>query len=288
MGQVRDCGLSHHVVARLLREGRWRRISHGVYALTDENWLQLAWAGLLIGGPGTVLGGYSAAYLHHLIDHAPRRIDIYLGPKWASRTDPRWNFIQGARVGKGDPPRTTVAQTVVDLGQGLKLDQLAALVARAESEHRIHPETILRQLRGTPRHRQRALLTEILTDTAAGATGALEHHYLRLVERAHGLPTAVRQATPVGPYRCDVWYEKYGVIVELDGQAFHRGIAANTDVTRDYVHQLHNLMTLRFTWPQVVHDPCRVANRVTTALALGGWTGQVKSCPRCHLADDLT
>ncbi|MFZ0529608.1 MAG: DUF559 domain-containing protein, partial [Propionicimonas sp.] len=116
---------------------------------------------------------------------------------------------------------------------------------------------------------------------AAGVDSPLELRYLRDVERAHGLPRAARRERPAHRFRSDAWYREYGVIVELDGALYHRGLARSTDMTRDNLHRLNGLITLRFAWTHVVGDPCGVARQVAAALSLNRWPGPLHSCPRC-------
>lgn len=110
--------------------------------------------------------------------------------------------------------------------------------------------------------------------------------YLRRVERAHGLPTGERQVTDsiagVSVER-DVGYAAYGLVVELDGRAFH-GSAASRDA--DHARDLdaaaaRGLRTVRLTYGQVLGDPCRTAARIVELLMLGGWEGQIRSCSDC-------
>ena len=69
-----------------------------------------------------------------------------------------------------------------------------------------------------------------------GVRSGLELRYARDVERAHGLPSAQRQARREiagrAHYR-DNWYAEYGVCVEVDGQAYHRDEQVWKDKRRD-------------------------------------------------------
>jgi very-short-patch-repair endonuclease len=163
-------------------------------------------------------------------------------------------------------------------------DELASLLGHRECRQQVTPEQILRALGTTPRHKNRALLIDIVSDASQGVRSALERRYLHDVERAHGLPTAQRQATPVGIYMVDNLYEDQDVIVELDSQAYHRGPAAGRDFERDRVHERNGFVTLRYTWKDVVDRPCRTADEIATTLAGRGWTGHLTRCPRCRAA----
>lgn len=279
--QVLGLGLTDRVVERLIGQEDWRRMTRGIYALSEETWLQLAWAGVLLGGPASVLGFTSAAYLHGLTRTPPQPISVFVGRSGRVERDDRWQFCRADRLGRGDPPRTRVAQTIADLSGLMDADDLTTLLAEAIGSRRTTPDDILRIARQTHRLRHRRLLTDILGDVAAGAHSPLEMRYLRAVERPHGLPVAVRQASPSGRFRTDAWYRDYRVVVELDGDPYHRGLARSIDMTRDNLHGLDGITTLRFSWVHVVGDPCAVAEQVAAALSNHGWWGQLAPCSRC-------
>jgi hypothetical protein len=127
---------------------------------------------------------------------------------------------------------------------------------------------------------------ELLEDLKAGACSVLEREYLRRVERAHGLPTGERQVADsvagVSVER-DVTHAAYGLVVELDGRAFHGSAAArDADHARDLdAAAVRAMRTVRLTYGQVLGDPCRTAVRIGELLAQGGWSGEVKSCSDC-------
>ena len=256
-------------------------MSAGVYADRPETWLQLAWVGLLIGGRSAVLGLSAAAYLHRFVKEPPAEIAVFTGArKSPARSDPRLRFIRADRTGFGDPCRTRAAQTVVDLSAQLGADELAAFLAEVVGRRLADGRDILRLLEGQKRHRNRQLLRDILGGVSEGAHSPLEVRYLRDVERAHRLPKPIRQAR-VGPYRGDALYESYGVLVELDGRAYHQGRGATVDMDRDNFHQLRDVITLRFGWRQVSGNPCGVARQVGKALADRRWPGTPAPCRRC-------
>ncbi|WP_051208339.1 type IV toxin-antitoxin system AbiEi family antitoxin domain-containing protein [Propionicicella superfundia] len=279
--QLAALGVSPEVVRRLRREGRLVPLARGVYATGDGGWAQVAWAGVLIGGSRAVLGLRAAAFLHGMVREPVLPVEVFVGSARHER-DERWRFIRSDRSGRGDLPRTSIPQTLVDLAAEVESDELVALVAEATRARRTHGREVLHLLDDLPRHPRRRLLADLVAEVAAGCESPLELRYARDVERAHGLPRAVRQAGPTARYRADVWYREYGVVVELDGRRYHAGRAALMDMTRDNEHRLAGLITLRFGWAHVVGSPCDVAWTVARALADRGWSGLPVSCPRCH------
>ena len=92
-------------------------------------------------------------------------IEIYIGRDRRTPTVAGpWQFIRADRVGEGDPPRTSVAQTIVDLAATLNADQLASLVG--QSLRRVRPSEVRAVLDQTRHHKQRRLLSEVLDDAS--------------------------------------------------------------------------------------------------------------------------
>ena len=112
------------------------------------------------------------------------------------------------------------------------------------------------------------------------------------MERAHGLPAATRQAKFAKPdgskgFR-DRYYEKYGLIVELDGKEFHPEEQRGQDRARDNEAIATSGATLRYGWPDVTRTPCESATQVYRALLRRGYRGTIRQCSatcRVFLAD---
>lgn len=283
--QVLGHGISDHTMQRFLREGRWKRIAAGVYRTQPANWLQLAWAGVLLGGDGAVVGRRAAAHLYGWLKEPPLPITIYVPDSQRIRRDDRWQFIRSDRLGRGEPPRTRAAQTILDVAATASADELTTLVAEATAFGRLDPADIVRLVADTPMLRNRRQIVETVQAVSLGAMSPLEARYLRDVERAHRLPAPQRQASPTGRYRTDGWYRDYGIIIELDGATHHRGAARTIDLERDNLHRLSGLITLRFNWRMVTTTPCAVAHQVAEALLRRGWLGTPCRCKRCRLVD---
>jgi hypothetical protein len=88
----------------------------------------------------------------------------------------------------------------------------------------------------------------------------------------------------------DVRYQAQGVVVELDGRAFH---ASPQDRDRDAMRDLaelsrSGLVTTRLTYGLVFGDACRTAALVSKLLRARGWTGRMRNCPRCPATTALT
>ncbi len=166
-------------------------------------------------------------------------------------------------------PVTSVGRALIDFAShGSRIDLAHAyeqaliekLVTRQELSDAVerHPRR-----RGAPRvkallHRDRPpsitrsraerLLVELLHD--AGMTG-FETNRL------------------VGPYRVDVVWQREGVIVEVDGAAFHSTDARReADTRRDADLASRGFVVIRVTWKELMNHPARAVSRIARALAL--------------------
>jgi hypothetical protein len=135
--------------------------------------------------------------------------------------------------------------------------------------------------------RKRAWLRVVLSDIADGTCSVLEHGYLDLVERPHGLPPGQRQALREGSnghvYR-DVDYDLLGLVVELDGKLFH---TSTKDRDRDLERDLDaavtgTAVTLRLGFGQVYERGCSTARKVGAVMRRLGWEGRPTACERCE------
>jgi hypothetical protein len=166
-------------------------------------------------------------------------------------------------------------------------DAAVAVLADVCQTGRTRPDRLLGCLRGLARVSHRTALETILGDVASGAYSALERRFLVSVERAHGLPTGVRQRrVTVGrrPYYRDVTYVGLDTHVELDGRIGHTAPSERwADLERDIVSAKAGELTLRVGWLQVL-EAHRLAEALGALLAARGWTGRPRSCgPGCSL-----
>lgn len=159
-------------------------------------------------------------------------------------------------------------------------------LAQVVSARRTTPDRILDALAVRSRLPGRALIRGMLRDVRDGAFSVLERQYLHKVERAHGLPRADRQrasrATGRTTYQ-DVPYPQFGIVIELDGDAFHRGARQDFDAFRDLSTKTRELAdTVRVGYGLAFRMPCRTASLLAELLQQRGWTGSFQRCGRCR------
>ncbi|QWC86252.1 type IV toxin-antitoxin system AbiEi family antitoxin domain-containing protein [Nocardioidaceae bacterium] len=272
---------------RLVRQRRLVRLHRGVYVnhTGRPSWMQQAWAGLLAVGRcetdgsaseriGAVLGGNSAL-----------RADCGPGSRWSSApievlTDDQRHVsapegVVIKRIGDLDrvarwnlgPPRATVEHATVSVAARLDpLDAIAVLTA-ATGSRMTTADRLRTELDARVRVSGRGWIESVLQDMAQGTCSALEHGYLTLVERPHGLTGArrqVRDRMASGAVYRDVTYD--GLIVELDGLQHAQTVHRDADLDRDLDAALSGERTVRLGWGQVFERPCRTASRLARLL----------------------
>jgi hypothetical protein len=251
------------------------------------------WAALRRAGPGAMLSHETAAEVHGLTSKPSAKIHITVPP---SRRPAQHRPIRGVVIHRSDQslparlpewklPRTRIEDTVLDLVVAAKsFDEAYSWISRAVSE-RLVTVAMLREAMSTRRRiRWRMWLTEALADVGEGAYIPLERRYARDVERAHGLPTAQRQARRTIGGRThykDNWYTEYRVCVELDGPTYHRDEQVQKDKRRDNLNlAVDAAQTYRFGPVDVTERACESAAMVAATLRRRGWPGQPHPCRR--------
>jgi len=293
--QARRAGYFRRAMAYRLKSAKWRRVQRGVYATFTGPVPREArlWAALRRAGPGAMLSHETAAEVHGLTDKPSAKIHITVP---ADRHPARHKPIRGVVIHRSSQsrpmrlpewklPRTRIEDTVLDLVTTAgTFDEAYSWISRALSEKLVTMD-LLREALGTrSRIRWRVWLTEALADAGEGAYFPLERRYARDVERAHGLPTAQRQARRTIAGRThykDSWYPEFRVCVELDGPTYHQNEQVRQDKRRDNLNlAVDAAQTYRFGPVEVTERACESAAMVAATLRRRGWRGQPHPCRR--------
>jgi hypothetical protein len=297
--QARDVGWPEGTIDSRLRAGIWQRLHRGAYATFTGDLSREAelWAAVLWTGPRAALSHETAAEVHGLIDKPIGPIHVSVP---AERHPGRRRKIRGIVVHRSrclvpewqppwQLPRTTVEDTVLDLvAKARTFDDAYGWISRAIGRRLTSPQSLSKALTRRSRIRWRPWITAALRDAADGVHSPLERNYVYGVERAHGLPTARRQAKRrhgSGARYLDNLYEDYGLCVELDGFAAHPAEGRWRDTHRDNANRLQGVETLRYGWPDTTENRCRTAAEIGSVLRRGGWKGALRPCgPGCTAA----
>lgn len=301
---IRAAGLAECWVSRRVTSGMWQRVHRGVYAPFPgtPTWEQRARAALLYAGPRAVLSHRSAGYLHRLLAEPPELIEVLIPYPVVLRAAPELGIHRTRRsLGAVQPSRPGEefeglrcredVETVLDLIEVAATDREILDLVIAAFQQRISPRFLANRARRRHDLRHRPHLLRLIAETPDGVESELERRYHDVVERAHGLPTAVRQRRERvrGRWiRSDCSYEGFGLLVELDGEFAHPGRATSADITRDNDALVsRDERTLRFRWVHThVPEACVAAAQVGGGLRRGGWTRVPTPCgPECTVTE---
>ncbi len=293
--QCRAAGLSEKAVQWRVSSRRWVRLHSGVYLTKPgrSEWAVGATAVLLRaqsteGAADAAFCGQSAAFLWGLQGRAPSEVELVVpygrcvrvGDGARVRRSMRWEDLVDERAW---PWRTTIPATVLDVAaDGTALDALS-VVARAVQQQRVSVTELRQELARRPGHRHGTVLRPALQDVDDGGESGAELLYVRDVERAHGLPRAVRQqASDRGRRRFhDNEYEGLGLIVEVDGRLGHEQWEDRVrDGRRDRQLLGADRTSARVFWADVALTPCDTAREVAAILQHRGWAGRPHPCRR--------
>lgn len=285
--QAGALGFGEDAIERMIRDGHWTRRSSGLFdtAPRHDGFAKDVWAASLQAGEPYAIGGEAALRLHGL-DRSVDRIDVWVPferqPSSVGRTRVHRDRLGRVERGRGTPVRIRPEDALVDVGQRLPTEALVGVLSDAVRLRITTLERIRETLDQRHRVRLRARFADIVGDLS-GIESTLEYVYRRDVERAHGLPTAVRQESLSAGSRSDALYEEYGVLVEVDGRLGHEDAnSAFRDLHRDNAHATRDLITLRYGSADLRGRPCVAARQLWSVLHARGRPEPFQECPRCH------
>jgi hypothetical protein len=287
-------GVGAGAVASQVEAERWQRPFHGLYVVYTgplSRATRMAMA-LVYGGAATLLSHRTAAEEWGLIPVRDGPVHITLPYTSSAVTQPGLVVVHRSRAHQhiavaADPPRTSLADTAIDLAVEEPGPRSARRVLTdLLTGGRVRPALVAQQLRLRPPRRYRRALAAAVELVQHGVQSVLEELYAVEVEQAHGIPAARRQrpfeVDGVTLYE-DATYDHIGVplTVRLDGRAHLRADVAFRDRRRDNAAELAGRSRLVFGWRDLSNDPCAGAADVVAVLRRWGWAGNPLTCPRC-------
>jgi very-short-patch-repair endonuclease len=288
----------------LLRSRRWQMLYRGVYAAYTGPPAREAtlWAAVLRCGPSAALSHFTAAELDGLSDRQGEAIHVTIpghlrvSPSELEFSGGRRRIVvhRSARCDEAKhpartPPRIRTEETVLDLVDlADTFDVAFGWLSTACGRRLVTVSQLSHAAAGRAKLRWRSDVEVALGEISEGVMSNLERGFLRLVERPHRLPKPRRQAKLRQGQRSaylDNLYEEFGVAVELDGLGAHPAESRWRDIHRDNYFAGSGIVTLRYSWADVIGRPCDVAREIAQVLRQRGWTGTVRSCgPGCEVA----
>ena len=262
--QLLALGFTDDAIRHRIERGRLRRIHAGVYAvgqlaLTQEGrWM----AAVLACSPKAALSHDSAAALWKLAKTQPGPVHVSVLSQRRSQPGIEVHRRSALKTAMHNAIRvTTPAQTLIDVARIWPQPRLEQAIGEAVLRRHVGLKAL--RTAAAKAGRPGAALRRVIDHATFRVTQSeLEREFLRLIRRA-GLPLPQTQHR-FGRIRVDFWWPDLGLVVEVDGPAFHRTAVQQTeDRRRDHEHIRAGRMPLRLTHWQVFHE----AAETTTLLA---------------------
>lgn len=289
--QLLELGATPNDVRRMLRRRELFSAHPGVYI--DHNGRptreQLEWIAVLAAWPAAL--AFESALPRQRSD---RVVQVVVAHDRTVQPPPHTTVQRMSGVAdridwRDSPPRVRLEHAALDVmsHQIARGDVLAAFTTLSEVlfSRRTSTAALRSALAERSRLAGRRTIEGLLDDADTGACSVLERGYLQRVERAHGLPRGERQHASEATGRRtlqDVRYQRYGLIVELDGVLHAAPRARDADARRDLAElAVRGEATARVTYGLVFGGQCETARSIGSVLQRGGWTGAATRCPLC-------
>lgn len=253
--QLRSAGVTRSQVRAQVSARRWRRVHSQVVAVHTGPLSDLGrmWAAVLEGGPQAYLDGASALIASGLTGFTWDVIRVSVPMAARARAA---SGLQVVRTRRYDPrviaptgvPRARPDVAAVHAALWAASDKQAALLLTMPVQQGLTTaERIGTSLLRVHRHRRRTLLHATVLDLLDGVRSISEAEFAAECRR-RGLPRPSRQVVRKGKegrYYLDVYWEEWGVVVEIDG--IHHSWAPNVvgDALRQNEISLESDVVLR-------------------------------------------
>jgi very-short-patch-repair endonuclease len=269
--QALGAGMGPSTISRRLSSRSWVRVHPQVYLVADHDLTAEARlrAAMLWAGPGATVSGLGAAWWHRLWPDPPAMIDLTVRHGWKRRSQP------GVRVRRRDlmPEDRTEVNGVLVTAAPLTVLEAAAELRQAGSrlldralQRRLALDDIYRaHCRNLGRHGS-AASAELLRAAGDRAASEAERLTIALLRRA-GID-GWRCGYRIRGYDADIAFPASGVVVEIDGWAWHSDVDRfDHDRRRQNALVLAGWTVLRFTWRDLTCRPETVLAEIRGSLA---------------------
>ena len=267
LSQLRELGLSARAVQHRAARGRFHRIHRGVYAVGYPKLTRYGhWmAAVLACGWKAVLSHRSSAGLSALRPDNRRKSDVSV-PSPSARPKEAIEVHRSVTLTADDVttvegiPCTTIARTLVDLGDVLDRRAVERAVEQAEVLRLFDLREVQQAIERAGPRRGPGLLSSVLEnlDGPTLTESELEEAFLALCREA-AIPTPEVNAwmtlSDGSPIKVDFLWRRERLAVETDGHPFHRTRQSRErDARRDVLLRLAGFEPVRFTGRQVVFE----------------------------------
>ena len=282
--QLYALGVTRAEVRANVTARRWRRVGsqslavhRGPLPLDAQQWAAVFEAGpraMLDGASALVAGGLEHFRVEQIRVSVPRGARVRRLRGVDVRQTRRWAADDVTTSGI---PRTRPDVAAVRAALWARTDKQAALLLTMAVQQRlVTAEAIGVEMLRVRRDRRRPFIHTVILDLLGGVRSLGELEFARECRR-RGLPEPSRQVVRRGKdgrYYLDVIWERWGVVVEIDGIQHSWADQVVGDALRHNAVTLANATVLRLPLLGLRVDPDSFFDQIEQALVAAGWTGQ--------------
>lgn len=261
---------------RTLISGAVVRILPGVYCAPrrEREFVTRVSAASLWAAPQGLIGGRSALWIYGALTQEPNQVTV-VAPRHTHIEVPPWIRVRRCttrlRAEQRQGLRVTPIVDAVILGWEEEVkSQRIGLVVDAVRGRFVTVAKVQRRLMDYPQLRARRALRRLLIELEQGVESFLEHRAMTTAFYGPEFCDFVRQAEVRSGgqrYVLDMVHPAAGIAVELDGRRFHSDDRARRrDLERDANVAAVGILTIRFTYEDIMSRPLWCRERVLTAL----------------------
>jgi very-short-patch-repair endonuclease len=273
--QLLAIGCSRRTIAHWVERERLHAVFHGVYSVIRGELPPLGreQAALLACGKRAFLSYRTAAAIWKLVPELPFEVEVsVVGRRCGSRKGIRAHEIKA--IDRRDVRQeqglwvSSPTRAVLEISATASEKELIRAIDEGLAKRLFTPRELDNVLARNRPCRGAARLAAILGDPTATAISRSkrEKALLRLIRDA-GLPTPETNVR-FGRFELDFYWPREGLVVEIDGETYHRGPGAvGRDREKDLVVKAANLEMRRFTGDHVLRRPWMVLATIAGELA---------------------
>lgn len=273
-------GVTRWQVEAELRAGRWSRAGRQSLLVGRGDLLRQSWhVALLEVGGGGALAGVTALQVAGLSGVQEELLHVAVPKSSHPRRAPGVRVHETRRFQEQDVVdaplrRFRPATAAVQAALWAVSDRQAALFLVAPVQQRLcSAQQVGEAVELVRRHRRRRLLRDLVAELSHGVQSTGELDLARLLRR-RGLPAPDRQVLrrhPSGRVYLDARWDRYGVVVEVDGVQHREAAAVVRDALRDNELRLAGDVVLRVPALALRTSPEPFLDQVARALQAAGW-----------------
>lgn len=279
--QLYALGVTRSEVRGQVRAHRWQLVGDQSVCLHNGEISDVGhqWAAVFQGGPRACLDGASALVAGGLERFEVRRHRVSVPRGARVRRSKRYDIRQTRRWAAADLAPSGVARTRPDVA-GVRAAlwaesdrQAVYLLTLVVQQGLTTAELLGRQALRIKRDRRRRLVHETVLDLLDGARSLGELDVVRELRR-RGLPAPTQQVLRKGRdgrYYLDLYWEEFGLVLEIDGIQHSWVSSIVGDALRQNALVIDGDRVLRMPLLGLRLEPDAFFEQVEAGLALGGW-----------------